>query len=120
MGEAPFLEEAPQGRAESGEKPLWGPWSPDLADPAERKAQLRCLAAIVYMMRIAGGPDPIPLVRALRAAEEFEDTTKHSAAATIAFVHSRHLFDQLPILHQRKIIATFSAVTGPWKDDIKK
>ena len=52
-------------RMEGKNKPLWGPWSPDLTDPVERKAQLRMLAVLVHVTRLPGQADTAALVRAL-------------------------------------------------------
>lgn len=109
---------------------MWGPWSPSLTDPAERKAQLRCLAAIVYMLRQQGGADIMPLVRALREAEMpqcerdvanlcNDDPADDFPRLDDDLDRARRLFDLLPALHRRRIIATFAQVTGPRKDDIK-
>jgi hypothetical protein len=78
---------------------------------AERRCQLRCVATLVYMMRLAGGPDPMPLVRLLREAENLDPT--EWIGYNSALQKARRVFDLLPALHQRKIIATFAALHDP-------
>lgn len=82
------------------DKAPWGPWSCDIVDHHERKAQFRSLAAICYIMRVDGGMPPDRLIEALRKAEfcqEWADKAKE-------------IFDLLPTLHQRHVIALFNSI----------
>jgi hypothetical protein len=81
------------------DKPLWGPWGPAGLDPNERKAQFRSVATLVHMLRIAE-VDADELIRALRLGE-------HSS---VDAERARLLFDKLPTLMQRRIIATWNTV----------
>jgi hypothetical protein len=90
-GETPELySHHPQG---------FGPWSPGLHDPTERKAQLRALQApaLVYL-----GPHH-PLISELRAGE----------TDALAFARAQALVEALPSLHRRKLLGTFTRVTWP-------
>jgi len=80
--------------------PNWGPWSSDLTDAAERKAQLRSLQALVrvYAPRL---DVKVLLLEALRAAETYRGALDNAGC----------LFNQLPTLVRRRVIATFAAMT---------
>jgi len=77
---------------------LFGPFLPH-TDRAEQKAQFRALAmgAAVYV------GSSHPLIDMLRRAE-----TDHNAAA-----EALAMFDRLPSLRRRHIIATFAAIMRP-------
>jgi hypothetical protein len=77
---------------------LFGPWLPGIPE-AERRAALRALAALVAVF--AGSHDPA--VAALRHAE-LDISTSDQALA---------MFDQLPALPRRKIIATYAQLMRP-------
>jgi hypothetical protein len=83
--------------------PAFGPWSPACTDPAERKAQLRQLAALVHVFsgRVL---DPWPVIEALRFAEDGESQFLDGARAK---------FDAMPALIQRRIISAFAALDVP-------
>jgi hypothetical protein len=74
----------------------FGPWSPGIAQ-AERIAQLRSLAALAAVLVGSGHQ----LVAELRAAETDRDAAERALA----------LLDALPRLTQRRLIATFGAIT---------
>jgi hypothetical protein len=76
---------------------LFGPWSPDLRDSVERKAQFRSLATSAAAFLGSGHE----LVAALRSAENDE------AAAAEALA----LLDATPTLTRRKLLSLFGAVT---------
>lgn len=81
------------------DKPLWGPWSPDLVDcPEERNKQLRSLASLVWVF--AGQGFVNDLMVELRRAE----------LNVYALDNARRMFDLLPTLAQRHIMASFTAV----------
>jgi hypothetical protein len=84
------------------ERPPFGPWSPNCTDEHERARQLRSLATLVHVMRLAGACAPAATVTALREAESGDER---------ALIHARRLFDLMPTLHQRRIISAFGAVT---------
>ncbi len=79
----------------------WGPWSPGLADEIERWRQLCRLQGVAACL--LGSQHP--LISALRAAEGDGE----------ALDAARVMFDQLPALPKRRIMATFYAVTWPTK-----
>jgi hypothetical protein len=74
----------------------FGPWSPDLCDAAERKAQFRSLATSAAAFLGSGHP----LVAALRRAENDD------AAAAEALA----LLDTTPTLIRRRMLSVFGAV----------
>ena len=76
----------------------FGPWVAGI-DPAERRAQLRSLAALAAAFTGSSSE----LVAALRDAEHGE------AAATHAF----EVLNRLPALTKRRLLSTFGAVTWP-------
>jgi hypothetical protein len=82
---------SPAGRAG-----LFGPWSPSV-DPVEQIAQLRSLAALAAVS-VGSGHE---LVAELRAAETERDAADRALK----------LLDALPSLRQRRLIATFGAIT---------
>jgi hypothetical protein len=104
-------------------KSLWGPWSPYLNDPIERVAQLRCIRTLVRMLAIKAtcGDTAKQLERYLMEAEMgnrkwiSDNTGKISPILfdEVALENARHLFDSLPALVQRQIIATFAQLTKP-------
>ncbi len=77
----------------------WGPFSPALADEIERRCQLSRLEGVTAVL--LGSQHP--LIAALRAAEGGGE----------ALDAARVMFDQLPALPKRRIMATFGAVTWP-------
>jgi hypothetical protein len=81
------------------EKPLWGPWSPDCS-PRDQALMLRSLATLCHVMRLPGQMNPNDLVYYLREGE----------FSALAREKARKMFDLLPSLLQRQIIASFSAV----------
>lgn len=90
-----------------GPLPAWGPWSPDLIDPAERKAQMRQIATLVHILLPPASPDRAILVRAFCEAEGGAPD------------YARYLFDKLPALIQRRIIATIAEMTKLGRSDIE-
>jgi hypothetical protein len=76
----------------------YGPWS-STCGHEERCRQLRCMAAIAYMLL---GPAH-PLWRACRAGE----------ADAMAFLEAQDLVEALPSLHRRRLLATHMAITWP-------
>jgi hypothetical protein len=78
----------------------YGPWS---VDGEERRLQLRTLAALVHVMIPRRVFDRDVLLEALRASEKDE---AHLEAAL-------QLFEALPALVRRHILATHAAVTWP-------
>lgn len=72
----------------------WGPWEPGL-DPAERKARLRALRALV---RAYAGPKGADLAQALRAAE-----TDLSALG-----RASDLLAHLPTVPARHVLAAYA------------
>jgi hypothetical protein len=76
----------------------FGPWVPGV-DAAERKAQLRSLAALGAAFLGSGSP----VVMALREAEA--DPTK--AADALAALNA------VPTLRRRRLLSVFGAVTWP-------
>lgn len=91
-------------------KPLWGPWSfaakLDRSNPdhyAELAAQLRSLATLVHVMRLKGWPIE-QLMLSLRKAEQ---------GLLIELEMARIMFDAMPSLIQRNIIATWDIINRP-------
>jgi hypothetical protein len=76
----------------------FGPWSPT-CDRIERGKQLRSLQAILACHH---GSDH-PLIARLRAAER----------DAMAYVDALTEFEQLPPLHRRRVLTTFSMITWP-------
>jgi len=102
-------------------KSLWGPWSPDLIDPSERIAQLRCLRTLVHVLIVPRSPDYSNSVKTLKeelvrceqrikALEFLEYNEVHHFSA---IADARALFDALPAARQRDIIATFAVLHKP-------
>jgi len=83
--------------------PNWGPWSPNLTDAAERKAQLRSLHALVRVY----APRLDVKQRLLIALHEAE----HPLGFSDVLKTAGELFNQLPTLVRRRVIATFAAMT---------
>jgi len=99
-------------------KPMWGPWSTELRDPAEQFAQLRCLRTLIHVLvgdRRSDYSDSVKhLERALQAAEDH--IRLHGfwfADENMALADARALFDALPAARQRDIIATFAVLHKP-------
>jgi hypothetical protein len=79
----------------------FGPWLRKRAD-AERRAQLRSLAALSAVF--VGSHNPV--VRELRLAERDDG----------ALVSAYALFEQLPAIPKRRILATYGAVNDAGRD----
>jgi hypothetical protein len=77
---------------------LFGPWVPGLTEP-DRRASLRALAMLCAVF--CGSSDPV--VAALRKAELKPDTADQARA----------LFDKLPTLRRRQVLATYARVMRP-------
>ena len=77
----------------------WGPFRPDL-DPAERKARLRCLRAIVHL---STGPRGQALTDLLRRAEQDAALLPSALAALTA----------LDPLDKRRVWASYAALNRP-------
>src|SRR5215813_10165459 len=77
----------------------YGPWSP--LDVLERRLQLRTLAGIAACHVGSGSP----FVRLLRAAEHDD----------CALTQAQDVFEALPSLTRRRMLATHAAVTFPAK-----
>jgi len=99
-------------------KSMWGPWSTDLRDPAERMAQLRSLRTLVHVlvgMRTRDYSDSVKhLEHALRVCESAVriygvDVFLDSGPLADA----RALFDALPSGRARDVIATFAVLHEP-------
>jgi len=72
----------------------FGPWTPDI-DPAERLARTRTLRALV---RVYTGPKHPTLLESLRRAE----------ADPAALAEAASLFDALPAIPRRHILASYA------------
>ena len=112
-------------------KSLWGPWSPVVTDETERIAQLRCIRTLVHVLlnsrKALDYTDTVSvLLCSLREAELHLPSTEgltiaewaplHEEAtrrAHKAFWDARLLFDALPAVRQRDIIATFAVLHKP-------
>src|SRR5262249_33494074 len=76
----------------------FGPWTVGVAEP-DRVAGLRALAALSAVFAGSGHP----VVAALRMAEAEPETAGQALS----------LFDKLPTLRRRQVIATYAAVMRP-------
>ena len=99
-------------------KSLWGPWSRDLRDAAERLAQVRCLRTLVHViLGSRKAPDYTDSVKqleiSLRAAEATIRIYGEPNNENEPLEHARLLFDALPAARQRDIIATFAVLHKP-------
>jgi hypothetical protein len=77
---------------------LFGPWTPDTPEP-DRRAGLRALAALTAVF--AGSSHLV--VAALRRAEAEPETAGQALA----------LFDKLPTLRRRQVLATYARIMSP-------
>lgn len=77
----------------------WGPFARDL-DPAERRARLRCLRAVVHL---STGPRGAELAEHLRHAE------RDPAALPLALA----ALNRLAGLNRRHVLASYAALNRP-------
>jgi hypothetical protein len=77
---------------------LFGPWIPGIPEP-DRRAGLRALAALSAVFAGSGHP----VVAALRKAEAEPETAGEALA----------LFDKLPTLRRRQVLATYARIMSP-------